>query len=313
MSATRFLLSVSLALAIAGQCRATTLGIAQDFNAFIFGSYGISQSDSEGPLAVGGNLTVSGFALNSKQVNKPWAGVIGGNFTATNGGSVYGNVIVGGTINVPSYYLPNVQQAGPGNPLSVNFAAALSMYRGLSAGLAALPGSGPSYYYQGQNTFTGVHPDLNVFNLDGTNLSTLIINAPSTSTVIVNVSGTNLSWSNFGMTLNGIDRSKVLFNFYEATSLTIQNVGVEGSVLAPDTDLYLTNGGMNGNTIARSYNTQNTEPHWHPFAGNIPDSAWGAAETPEPGTLLGAGLALVAVGFARRLSRKSSGQAPLSH
>jgi choice-of-anchor A domain-containing protein len=286
------LIAAALVSLAANTCTATTLGIAQDFNAFIFGNYGESHSDSEGPIAVGGNLTVSGFSLNAKHVNTTWSAVVGGNFTAQNGGSVYGNVIVGGTVSVPSYYLPNIQQAGPGNPLPVNFAAALITYQGLSSGLKQLPGTGPSYVYQGQQTFTGVDPDLNVFNMDGTNLSTLIINAPSTSTVIVNVSGVDIAWSNFGMALQGIDRTRVLFNFYEAQTITLTNIGVEGSVLAPNADLYLTNGGMNGNTIARSFNTYSTEPHWYPFAGNIPDSAW-AVSTPEPGTFLLGGAALL--------------------
>lgn len=279
----------ALTVAVAGKANATNLGIAQDFNAFIFGSY-TSASDSEGPLAIGGNLTVSNFALNSNNISKPWAGVVAGNFTATNGGSVNGNVIVGGTVNVPPYYLPHIQQAGPGNPLPINFAAALVTYRNLSQGLADLPGVGPSYVYQSQRGFTGVDPDLNVFNLDGPALGVaLTINAPSSSTVVVNVSGTNISWSNFGIALQGVDRTKVIFNFYEATMITLMNFAMEGSVLATDADLYMTNGGMNGNTIAKSWQPTTTEPHWHPFAGNIPESAWGEAATPEPGTFMAVG------------------------
>jgi choice-of-anchor A domain-containing protein len=178
-------------------------------------------------------------------------------------------------------------KASLANPLPINFAQAMTDYQNLANGLSGLTGLAPSYVYQGQRGFTGTNSSLNVFNLDGPNVAqALTINAPGTSTVIVNVSGKSINWSNFGVSLGGIDRTKVLFNFYEATSITFTNIGLEGSLLAPTANLYLTNGSVNGNAIAQSWNTEITEPHWYPFAGNLPD----VAQTPEPGTFFGCGI-----------------------
>ena len=68
--------------------------------------------------------------------------------------------------------------------------------------------------------------------LTGSNLSSannVSINVPNGSVVLVNIGGTTLTWTG-GLVVNGTAISNVLFNFYQATSLTIQGIDITGSV-----------------------------------------------------------------------------------
>lgn len=131
----------------------------------------------------------------------------------------------------------------------------------------------------GQVTFTGTDPACNVFTFSATQLATidqLTLNAPAGSTAIVNVTGSAASLSSFGFFLNGIDRTRVLYNFVDATTLSTAGVGIQGSVLAPWASVTQSGGSIDGQWIVASH-LGNIEEHHFPFVGNI--------NVPEPATL----------------------------
>lgn len=86
--------------------------------------------------------------------------------------------------------------------------------------------------------------DFHVFNVDGIALEkahTLALSCvPEGATVIVNINGnindfkplSNISLSDFIP-----NRTKTVFNLYEATSLSISGVAIEGLLLAPFADI----------------------------------------------------------------------------
>jgi hypothetical protein len=80
--------------------------------------------------------------------------------------------------------------------------------------------------------------------------------------------------------------TRILYNFYEATSLTIAGIGVQGSILAPWADTFFDDGHIDGNLIAKSLRGAG-EGHNRLFDGNLP-----VQPVPEPATLvlLGSGL-----------------------
>jgi choice-of-anchor A domain-containing protein len=147
-------------------------------------------------------------------------------------------------------------------------------------------------------TAAGPPASLYVFNVTGAELANaaghgLSITAPAGSTVVVNVAGAASALASMGITLNGVDRQHVLYNFFEAQNLTINAISVEGTVLAPLATVNFVNGQINGTLIA-NHLTGSGESHLHLFEGTLPT-------VPEPGTCaLGAlGMAIV-VGLQRR-------------
>lgn len=285
--------------------RAAGLGAAQDFNVLTFGNFA-STSDVEGKLAVGGDMTVSGFSVASSldaSANGTDTLVVGGTLNFGNGSVNYGNVAWGVAYNGPGYNIATngtVRQ----DPNAFDFAAAQTDLMMLSTQLGALADTGNTFFNgYGQVTLTGVDPSLNVFSMTTVELSGLNgfeINVPTNSTTIINVFGNAATIGGFGYWGTGVNRHYTLFNFVNATSFFAQHNGIEGSVLAPFADAVMSGGSVNGQFVAKSANMLNgAEGHYYTFRGSLPPRSGGAI--PEPGSvaLLATGV-LPAVGLLRR-------------
>lgn len=304
-------LAASLAIGISTQATAADLGlgVASDYNVFTLGNYSQVSTDVEGRLAVGGNASFTGgFGVGSKlSAGSGNVLVTGGNLTLNNGQVNNGNTIYGGTANVSGVGFPN-GTLSQGNPIDFN--AAGTYLKDLSSNLAGLTPTGSTTVQSwGGINLLGNNSSLNIFNLSGTDLSKtnyFELNAANSSTVVVNVSGKDVSMKNFGFNLINTSRQKVLYNFYEATSLDISGIGIEGSILAPLANVNFNSGQINGNLIAGSL-VGTGESHNYLFNGTLPDMPAKENTTkpseksvPEPSTLVGLGLVSTLFGLSRR-------------
>lgn len=134
------------------------------------------------------------------------------------------------------------------------------------------------------------------------NSSQLIFNLPTTyDAVIVNVAGTNVSLPS-GINFNGPNGlgQKVIWNFYEATSINFGSKSWYGWVLAPGADLKIGNF-IEGSVVARSL-TQNGEIHLNGLGAGLIVQAPQAA-VPEPATWTMLILGFGAIGAALRRRR----------
>lgn len=257
---------------------ASPLGVAADFNVFVFGPITQSNTDSQGRVAAGGDARLTGYGVGDGLSNS--AGqrddlVVGGSLTYNQGQVFNGNLVTGGAAALTNVGLPNgtARQGAV-----VDFAAAAGQLASLSAMWAALAANGATTDAAGALHLTGTDSSLDVFAVSGTQLAAaddLTISAPAGATVLVNVSGTAGQMQSVGMTVSGTDRQHVLFNFASATTLTLSAISVQGSVLAPGADVTFNNGNLEGTLIARSL-TGNGEFH------NFPPQVQlnGAAPTP---------------------------------
>lgn len=129
------------------------------------------------------------------------------------------------------------------------------------------------------------------------------IDLNSATTVLINVSGTTGS---FGMNLLGgtfATAENVIWNFYEATSITV-DTAIVGSILAPLADMSGFGGSTEGSVIARSINLSNGELHSRAFEGELPTASNPTTPVPVPAALplLLAGLGGLAILRQRRRS-----------
>jgi choice-of-anchor A domain-containing protein len=264
-------------LGFSGYANASTLGIASDFNAFILGDMKQS-SDTEGRLAIGGNATFTNYGVGDRLTNSHGTrdDLIVGGALIYNGGQVFNGNVVYGTGTAPTVSTPNgsIRQ---GN--SIDFTAAGQELKSLSAYLAGLTSNATTTVHNwGGVELQGVNSDLNIFKINenvfapSNNVNNFSINGPSTSSLIVNIGGTNISMKNFGFSNNLMSglRQKVLFNFYEATSIELTNIGFQGSILAPFAHLKTTYGEVNGQVIVAS-SEGSGEYHDYKFTGTLPD------------------------------------------
>ncbi|MFC3713123.1 choice-of-anchor A family protein [Sphingoaurantiacus capsulatus] len=345
----------ALMLLAAAPAVAGPLGVAGDYNAFVLGNTNMQYVDTHGKLAVGGNLQLNGVQIGSQlSQGSPTNLVVGGNLNVTSGsinGStvVYGNVTAnnptfhgnlsaggsvwinpnqGGSVNGSVTYGTSFTKPGWMNPPAtqgsitqpVDFAAAAASLTALSQ--AQVGPNDPAGTFQWNQLFLTGGAGLNVFGITEAVLEGSTggfnINAPSGATVIINVAGSDLTLLNTGLNLSGgITMDKILWNFYEATSLTF-NGSWNGSVLATQAAAKAQYGAMNGNLIVAALHgyggpstTTSLEVHTvingQPtfFSGTTrpvgnPDPDPNPNPVPEPGTMALFGLGAMLAAMSRR-------------
>ena len=318
-----------------------SLGQASSFGVFILGNFIGSGTDSQGPMAVGGNFAPStgGFTVAS-QWSDP-AGkydlVVGGDLTNSGNTLGGGDIFVGGNMNWADPTAPhNVYVNGtfndPGNSGSiggkvywyggnttgstfsnqqlmspttgpVDFAAAQANLDSVSTALAGQTANGTVQFdgYYGY-TLTGASSGTNVFNLTASNYTSDTINiaAPAGSTVIVNVAGSADSFNGGSLNLSGVTADHVIFNFADATSLSLSSYAFKGTILAPQANFNGSGGQINGQLIAASAQGT-TEFHNDIFSGDLPATA--TPELPNWAMML-SGVGMVVIARKKTASRR---------
>jgi choice-of-anchor A domain-containing protein len=270
----------------------------QDYSVIAFGNFTPSGADVTGRLAVEGNATVSNYGVGSALTGSPSGAslVVGGNLTWTNGMVFDGDTRVGGSASVVGfgsssgthiYYgwvgtnpppsWNNPVEVANGGILPTFFSNAFSYATTLNQTLSALTPTGvTSTNPQGYLSLTGTASGLNVFNVTAAQLSGssgqgIKISAPAGSTVVINVvgSGGAVSVANMGISLQGIAKQDIVWNFVDASQFDPMDIGWLGSILAPETAFDGTWGNVDGDVVVASV-TGSTEFHDYEFQGTLP-------------------------------------------
>jgi choice-of-anchor A domain-containing protein len=234
-------------------------------NVIVFKDATPTGADVEGKMWVGGNATFSGYSVATKE-------------TGTAPDCSYYGLVVGGTLSgqvnankgkvaVGSMGTGQVTSACgiTRNQTVVDFAAVEKKLKGYSAAFRDYPTNGTVSSTTGGITLTGTDKNLNVFSvtaaqLTGTGTFKLVV--PTTSSVIINVSGVGpINWSGVGFQLPDGASCRggtsdwchnILFNFYEATSIALSGIGVQGSVMAPYAKISGSGGNIDGQLVCDS-------------------------------------------------------------
>lgn len=236
------------------------LGVAGEFNLVSLGNFNMPSGDVQGAVAVAGNLNAANFSINSG--NRAYAGdavVVGGNLTLQGGSISNGNAFVGGQTTVSNFGFGGQFVGGQfvGGRSPVVFAEEAAQLAQLSIALSGLVPTGNAAIQWGGMAFTGSGSAVDIFNLASNDLSSVTWGSTSgldkDGTVILNIGGTVASLQ--GGLPSIFASYNVLYNFYEATSLSFNGVGVYGSVLAPLATVNGGSGQINGNVIVADWNS----------------------------------------------------------
>jgi choice-of-anchor A domain-containing protein len=290
--AKRFLIIAAifgLGLLSGTRAEAIGLGLANDFNLFMLGGVERTSGDVFGRAAIGGNAQFTDFWISRTHPSDPGGNLIVGEDLTLNrvsiGSDKQGTAIVGGSWSITDSGNIPISQGQP-----IDFAAEkayLTQYAKFWAGLAA---NGTTVLKPGEVTLSGSDPLLNIFSLSGSDLGKirLDIQVPKGSTVLVNLSGKDAQMYSLGYGDFAIDPHLILYNFYEASTLNLNHIGVEGSILAPYAKINFESGNVEGNLIGLSLLSYKGEEHDFPFEGDLPS-------VPEAASLflLGSGLIIL--------------------
>jgi choice-of-anchor A domain-containing protein len=227
--------------------------------------------DVEGNMYVGGNLVASSYTIGAKSTVdcNGYALVVGGNLSL-GGGSVHGGKSAAGVITSVGGVTSScgIFRASP-----VDFAPLQSEVESLSLAMAQLAPNGTVSTTTSAYNLTGTNLAMNVFEIDGSQMRSVNLTFPEGSTVVVNVSGTTVNWSSATVCLNGScdDSSQsnhVIWNLYQAVSLTAQGIAIEGSVVAPLATIDSGGGHIAGQVMVRDLEGA-LEYRPYPFRGCI--------------------------------------------
>ena len=291
--------------AIPASAGSIDLGTAGEYNLFILSNLTITGNQEPGRVAVGGNAKLRSYTIGTK-VTDPNVDtlVVGGNVSSNIDPVATGNVVAGGNVNVPGWVDPGHIQEGS-STLPVDFVYESQYLSNLSNELASLATTGQSYsQYGGMYTVGDGTSEVQVFNVSGDELSNAtwwqsLSSIPDDSWIIFNVSGTDIDLTGGQWAL--VDWSdKIIFNLYQAQTLSINSITVQGSILAPYADVTASGATVAANLVAKSLSgslaTLGQGFSTYDGGGVTPGAA-----APEPGTLLLMGSALFgAVGLVRR-------------
>jgi len=247
----------------------------QQYNLLVFQDFTQSGTDTEGRMAIGGNATLSSYSVGAVLTSDSsrYDLIVGGNLSFISGSVGHGSIAYGNSAILQ--YLGLFGTSVQASPL--NFSQLQTGAVAQSAAMAALTTNGTTLVQDwggpaAQITLTGNDSSRNVFTVTSTDISranAFTINAPASSTVIINITGTSAQMKNFGFSINGIARERVIFNFASASSLHLEGIGVQGTILAPAADISFQSGQSNGNLIGKSL-TGNGQINYAPFLGCLP-------------------------------------------
>ena len=249
------------------------LGVATNYNVFILRDIDQPSSDTQGKMAAGRDVHLANYSIGDALPNSNGTEdvLIVGNDLNFESGAVYGgNVVFGHNTNLPSP-LVSILNGTLRQDNVIDFSAAQNYLSGLSISLAGFPVNGSTIFEYGGLFLTGSDPVLNVFQVNGSDLSianNFEINVPNGSVVLVNINGAVVSWSG-GLSVVGTSLENVIYNFHHANSITIQNIDIRGSILAPIAVVNFISGVQNGQMIAKKLLGQGQFNNVS-FLGNLP-------------------------------------------
>lgn len=305
---TRALALLSLTV-FAGAAHAGSLGVANSFNAFVFGNANTQGGHSEGAVAVGGNWGGTSYEAKQRPASQvPYGNVnrngftnigvyLGGNNTLSQNPNlrvIQGNAYHGGTAGVMD--VQNGFQRVNQMDMTV-FSQQLAHSNQQSSWLNSLAQSqGTALNTSGQNLSVNATGPLAIYRVNASalnDLKTLQVNAAAGTTVVFNVEGTgsaNWKWS-----VNSNAKNRILWNVRNLSTLNVLERDLDGSLLAPGTVINQYRN-IRGTMIAKDWNVFNsTELHFDSgvrFTGEAP--------VPEPGTLVALGAGALALLRRRR-------------
>jgi len=269
-------------------------GLGNDFNVYVCQDFTAHGSDAQGGVAVGGNATVSGYGIASVSDANGVGLTVGGNLDGTTSqvynGTAESDTCLPDTDSDPTFnVLGGSLSCGHADGADCTNVCAISDFIASRTDdhctVTANPWGGVSIEISDTKAVCTLDTDTvaSTFQswvwhgwINGITFSTSGVNAGHVDSVIVNITGDQDIWGKTGsFDLGGISAHAVVWNFGcdnkicdSHDDLELSNVGIKGSLVAPDCAVDFTNGHIDGQYIVESHHG-NGEFHDFGFTGDI--------------------------------------------
>jgi choice-of-anchor A domain-containing protein len=256
------------------------LKAALAFNIFVTGDLTQRGAITYGRIAAGGNATLEryriGDTMGRARDNRADL-IVGGTLVFTDGLMAKGGIVAGGQASLAKVGMPHGRLS---EGLPIDFGAQRAALVQLAERLHQLPPNGVTQIRERRDMrkqiiLAGTDRQINIFAMAGRDLAdaqTLIFNIPAGATALVNIDGTADQIQNIGFALGATNRQRILYNFYQATELTLNDDRIQGTILAPQASVSFVGGRVNGTLIGATLAGSGVA--WPaPFIGQLPAAA----------------------------------------
>lgn len=296
--------------------------LVNGYNVLVFNGFTANNSDSNVPIAIGGNASTSSYSFyqsSNSAVPGNYGTVVGGNLTMVGGNGPSPQTYVAGSATLANTSC-NTGCVQSGGTSPVNFSLLQTQMLNESSYLSGMATNGTvSSQFNGLFFTAGAaNQSLYIFSVNASQLTSgytyLDFSGTGSATIIVNVNGSIAAGSSIvNGGFQGTNGSDVLFNFYNASQITVSSF--DASILAPYATVYGNAGDFAGSLVAENFTGGSTTSEFHSndaFSGtlpadpnlDVPPSSSIPTPAPEPGSAyLLAGGVLLALGLVR-LHRK---------
>jgi choice-of-anchor A domain-containing protein len=270
-------LFVGSSLFAQGGGSSSPLGVASDFD--LFGLTGVRMVSSSVQGRLAGNklveLTQFGLALDSSLQASDDVLVSGGHLLCSYGVVSNGNATAELSLSIAGSVMFRNSSMPPRKADILDFEHIRTLLKMQSGSLAFLPPNGDVELLYGVLYLTGSDPVRNIFSVGQSHLkgtTRLSIDIPTGSVALVNVLGGSWSKAEWGLEVLGVPPSAVLINAFEARDITLANMNLDASILAPRAILDIQQMHVDGNVVARFISMTNA----HTTGGHLASGPWEA-------------------------------------
>lgn len=246
-----------------------TLNEGSQFNLITRGDATLIGADSQGIIAIGGNAVVNHYDVGTLGGWDKTAIQVDGDLNASGDQVIKGNAIVSGTYTnssastshspVPTWCCTISTSGG------IDIADTMDQLGELSLTLASMQSNTSAALSNSLLTFTPTltNSDFYLSTITSAQFNSASDFAASSGGVfsvsdylIINVAGENIDLHSFGFPgYPGAlpTKNNILFNFFEAVSITLDGGAFDGHILAPSADLEFTEGLITGSVFVDSF------------------------------------------------------------
>lgn len=283
--------------------------VLTDWNLIVRGNV-FSTSEVDGSALIGGNLAgpASNYAVQGVTASNGDGLAVAGNINAGATANINnsGNLRIGGSV-LGTRNLNGGSQINDSGVSSM-VTNAINQVVAMQASLAALASNGTIDGAGNMNAaptnYNGANVAVYSFNISAIqSFGQLNLNMGAADTVILNVTSNSgvinlVAPPNLLGGFNQANSSRILWNFVDATEITVNNT-FNGALIAPDADLRILGGGINGSVVVDSLSFQNAEIRRFNYTGWLPpEDDTPVIPLPAGGAMALAGL--LAIGARRR-------------
>lgn len=217
---------------------------AAAYDAFVFANFTAQSSEVEGRLAAGNNINIKRYKI-AQQLTAETAGdvlVSGGDINFAHEQAYYGNILASGDANIGQTVIDNMYpetQILGNTQIPINFTESYQQLKLFSQALSELPANSTATLINQELQLQGeCMAELQAYSIEATdlqNFSTITYDClAENSYMIFNVTGENIQFNHVDLSSLYPIRNRIIWNFFEADTVVIHNIGIQGSMLAID-------------------------------------------------------------------------------